>query len=97
MLITQVLVNMFTSVLSSTPSDSQGLTALAAWILCTMILVFVALLLYVVVLVNMRRDMRRTGIDMERQSLDLDPIFLVVHVLLFIIFLVTYSIVSVSI
>ena len=88
---------MFTSVLSSTPSDSQGLTALAAWILCTMILVFVALLLYVVVLVNMRRDMRRTGIDMERQSLDLDPIFLVVHVLLFIIFLVTYSIVSVSI
>ena len=88
---------MFTSVLSSTPSDSQGLTSLAAWILCTMILVFVALLLYVVVLVNMRRDMRRTGIDMERQSLDLDPIFLVVHVLLFIIFLVTYIIVSVSI
>ena len=88
---------MFTSVLSSTPSDSQGLTALAAWILCTMILVFVALLLYVVVLVNMRRHIRRTGIDMERQSLDLDPIFLVVHVLLFIIFLVTYSIVSVSI
>ena len=90
---------MFTSVLSSTPSDSQGLTALAAWILCTMILVFVALLLYVVVLVNMRRDMRTAGSEMEleRQSLDLDPIFLVVHVLLFIIFLVTYSIVSVSI
>ena len=96
MIITQVLVNMFTSVLSSTPSDSQGLTALAAWILGTMILVFVALLLYVVVLVKMRRGMRRTGSDMERQSLDLDPIFLVIHVLLFIIFLFTYSIVSVS-
>ena len=87
---------MFTSVLSSTPSDSQGLTALAAWILGTMILVFVALLLYVVVLVNMRRGMRRTGSDIETQSLDLDPIFLVIHVLLFIIFLFTYSIVSVS-
>ena len=96
MIITQVLVNMFTSVLSSTPSDSQGLTALAAWILGTMILVFVALLLYVVVLVNMRRGMRRTGSDIETQSLDLDPIFLVIHVLLFIIFLFTYSIVSVS-
>ena len=88
---------MFTSVLSSTPSDSQGLTALATWILCTMILVFVALLFYVVVLVNMRRGLRRTGSDMEKQSLDLDPIFLVVHVLLFIIFLVTYTIVSISI
>ena len=97
MLITQVLVNMFTSVLSSTPSDSQGLTALAAWILCTMILVFVALLLYVVVLINMRRGLRRTSSDLERQSLDLDPIFLVAHVLLFIIFLVMYTIVSVSI
>ena len=88
---------MFTSVLSSTPSDSQGLTALAAWILCTMILVFVALLLYVAVLINMRQGMRRTSSETERQSLDLDPIFLVVHVLLFIIFLVTYTIVSVSI
>ena len=88
---------MFTSVLSSTPSDSQGLTALAAWILCTMILVFVALLLYVVVLINMRRGLRRTSSDLERQSLDLDPIFLVAHVLLFIIFLVMYTIVSVSI
>ena len=88
---------MFTSVLSSTPSDSQGLTALAAWILCTMILVFVALLLYVVVLINMRRGLRRTSSDLERQSLDLDLIFLVAHVLLFIIFLVMYTIVSVSI
>ena len=88
---------MFTSVLSSTPSDSQGLTSLAAWILCTMILVFVALLLYVVVLINMRRGLRRTSSDLERQSLDLDLIFLVAHVLLFIIFLVMYTIVSVSI
>ena len=88
---------MFTSVLSSTPSDSQGLTSLAAWILCTMILVLVALLLYVVVLINMRRGLRRTSSDLERQSLDLDPIFLVAHVLLFIIFLVMYTIVSVSI
>ena len=46
---------MFNSVLSSTPSDATGLTALALWILTCIIFVFIALVFYVVILINMRR------------------------------------------
>ena len=97
-IITKVLVNMFTSVLLTTPSDSKGLTALAIWILSTILLVFTALLLYIVVLIEMRRVARRTSSnENERRSLDLDPVFLAVHLTMFAIFLLTYTIVFASI
>ena len=46
---------MFNSAMSTTPSDSTGLTALAIWILSCIVFVFVALLFYVFILVNMKR------------------------------------------
>ena len=46
---------MFNSALSTTPSDSTGLTALAIWILSCIVFVFIALLFYVVILVNLKR------------------------------------------
>ena len=46
---------MFNSALSTTPSDSTGLTALAIWILSCIVFVFIALLFYVVILVDMKR------------------------------------------
>ena len=46
---------MFNSALSTTPSDSTGLTALAVWILSCIVFVFIALLFYVVILVNLKR------------------------------------------
>ena len=89
---------MFTSVLSTTPSDSKGLTALAIWILSTILLVFAALLLYIAVLIKMRRGTRRTnGSENEKRLIDLDPIFLLTHLSMFAIFLVTYTIVFASI
>ena len=89
---------MFTSVLSTTPSDSKGLTALATWILSTILLVFAALLLYIAVLIKMRRGTRRTnGSENEKRLIDLDPIFLLTHLSMFAIFLVTYTIVFASI
>ena len=89
---------MFTSVLSTTPSDSKGLTALAIWILSTILLVFAALLLYIAVLIKMRRGTRRTSIsENEKGLLDLDPIFLLTHLTIFAIFLITYTIVFASI
>ena len=71
-----------------------GLTALAIWILSTILLVFTALLLYIAVLINMRR---KISSENEKGVLDLDPIFLVVHLALFAIFLLTYTIVFASI
>ena len=94
----KVLVNMFTSVLSNTPSDSKGLTALALWILSTILLVFLALILYIALLINMRRVTSRTSSsENERRSLDLDPIFLAAHVTISATFLLTYTIVFASI
>ena len=46
---------MFNSALSTTPSDSTGLTALAIWILSCIVFVFIALLFYVVILVNLKK------------------------------------------
>ena len=90
---------MFTSVLSTTPSDSKGLTALAIWILSTILLVFAALLLYIAVLIKMRRASRKTNNsnENEKRFLDLDPIFLLIHFTMFAIFLITYTIVFASI
>ena len=58
--ILKVLVNMFNSVLSTTPSDTSGLTALAVWILFCIIFVFIALFFYVVILVKTKRQNRKT-------------------------------------
>ena len=46
---------MLNSAMSTTPSDSTGLTALAIWILSCIVFVFIALLFYVLILVNMKR------------------------------------------
>ena len=91
----QVLVTMFTNVLSDTPSEPKGLTALAIWILGSLILVFIALLLYVFILVNMRRLAKKTSTESsseEKSRFDFDSIFLLAHLSLFAIFLFVYAI-----
>ena len=87
----QVLVTMFTNVLSNSPSDPKGLTALAIWILGSLILVFIALLLYVAILVNMRRMAKKTGSSEEKSRVDFDSIFLLAHLTLFAIFIIVYA------
>ena len=88
---------MFTNVLSNTPSEPRGLTALAIWILGSLILVFTALLLYVFILLNMKRLAKKTStgsISAEKsRKVDFDSIFLVVHLALFAIFIIVYTIV----
>ena len=57
------------------------LTALAIWILGSLILVFIALILYVFILVNMRRMAKKTtntGSE-EKSKVDFDSIFLLAH------------------
>ena len=93
---------MFNSAVTSTPSASSGLTALSAWILSCICLVKLALVFYVVILVNMKRLGKKTKPDtrppVDRESskksflnsIDLDPLFLVVHFVVVCLFFVTY-------
>ena len=73
----------------------EGLTALAIWILGSLSLVFVALLLYVLILVNMKRLARRTGTKLigtsgDEGRVDFDSIFIFAHPTLFAIFIISY-------
>ena len=78
--------------------DLEGLTALAIWILGSLTLVFVALLLYVLILVNMKRLARRTGTKLigtsgDEGRVDFDSIFILAHPTLFAIFIISYFLV----
>ena len=94
---------MFNSAISSTPTASSGLTALAVWILGCIIFVKLALTFYVVILVNAKRISKRTNpesLDKERSSkskeenpIDLDPLFLGIHFVAFGLFIMTYLLV----
>jgi hypothetical protein len=92
-----VLVNMLNSVLTSTPADANGLTALSIWILACIGFVFVALLFYVFILVGMKRRMKKeaTGptADREGTEVDWDPGFLALHVASFTLFTVIYTVI----
>ena len=90
-----MLVNLFNSALATTPSDATSLTVLAKWILCCITFVFIALIFYVVILVNQRRrgsrsnDSKVSAADAKSQTknqIDLDPLFLVVHLVSFGVF-----------
>ena len=90
---------MFNSAISSTPTASSGLTALAVWILGCIIFVKLALTFYVVILVNVKRNSKRTNpetLDKERSSkskenpIDLDPLFLGIHSVAFGLFIMVY-------
>lgn len=94
----QVLVNLFNSALATTPSDATRLTVLAKWILSCITFVFIALLFYVVILVNAKKrdksnDSKVSSAKSQSPSdaktaIDLDPLFLVVHLLSFALFTV---------
>ena len=94
----QVLVNLFNSALATTPSDATSLTVLAKWILSCITFVFIALLFYVVILVNAKKrdksnDSKVSSAKSQSPSdakteIDLDPLFLVVHLLSFALFTV---------
>ena len=89
----QVLVNLFNSALATTPSDATRLTVLAKWILSCITFVFIALLFYVVILVNAKKRDKVSSAKSQSPSdaktaIDLDPLFLVVHLLSFALFTV---------
>ena len=97
-----MLVNLFNSALATTPSDATSLTVLAKWILCCITFVFIALIFYVVILVDQRRrgsrsnDSKVSAADAKSQSdtkkqIDLDPLFLVVHLVSFGVFTIACS------
>ena len=98
--IPQMLVNLFTSALSTTPSD--GLTALTTWILTCIFFVFVALLFYVVILLRIRANSKVGPSETEKCNstqkksktpIDLDISFLLVHLVSFGFFVIVYSLV----
>ena len=90
---------MFYSALSTTPSNSTGLTPLAVWILSCIVFAFIALLFYVVVIINIKRISKTTYLKKEglydqspdnpKSLLDLDPLFLAIHILAFVFFTIT--------
>ena len=88
---------MFNSAVSSTPTASSRLTALAAWILGCICFVKLALTFYVLILVNAKRLGKRTNPldDKEGKSkssgnpIDLDPLFFGIHFLAFGLFIMT--------
>ena len=94
----QVLVNLFNSALATTPSDATRLTVLAKWILSCITFVFIALLFYVVILVNAKKRDKSNDSKVSsaksrspsdaKTAIDLDPLFLVVHLLSFALFTV---------
>ena len=94
----QVLVNLFNSALATTPSDATSLTVLAKWILSCITFVFIALLFYVVILVNAKKRNKSNDSKVSlaksqspsdaKTAIDLDPLFLVVHLLSFALFTV---------
>ena len=106
MFFTKVLVNLFTSALWTTPSDSIGLTALAAWILACIIFVFIALIFYVVILLKIRADNhkvssfedKKSNLNLRntKSSIDLDILFLMVHLASFGLFIMTYCFVYIA-
>ena len=91
-------MNLFNSALATTPSDATSLTVLAKWILSCITFVFIALLFYVVILVNAKKrdksnDSKVSSAKIQSHSdaktvIDLDPLFLVVHLLSFAFFTV---------
>ena len=87
---------MFNSAVSSTPTASSRLTALAAWILGCICFVKLALTFYVLILVNAKRLGKRTNPLDERKPkssgnpIDLDPLFFGIHFLAFGLFIMTY-------
>ena len=94
----QMLVNLFTSALSTTPSD--GLTALTTWILTCIFFVFVALLFYVVILLRIRANSKVASSEngkcnsaqkKSKTPIDLDIFFLLVHLVSFGFFVIVYS------
>ena len=88
---------MFNSALSTTPSDSSGLTALAVWILSCIIFVFIALFFYVVILVKTKGMNKKSNPEIlplgkakSNKPFDIDPLFLVIHIVAFALFVMTY-------
>ena len=91
---------MFNSALSSTPSDSTGLTALAVWIFSCIIFVFAALLLYVVILVDIKTLEKRVKSNIKpyqsnekdtvKKRADFDQMFLIAHLVSFAAFVLVY-------
>ena len=88
---------MFNSALSSTPSDSTGLTALAVWIFSCIIFVFVDLLHFVVILVDIKRLVKSNiklyqsnENDTVKRRADFDQMFLIAHLVSFAAFVMAY-------
>ena len=97
-----VLVNIFNSVNATTPSEADGLTSLAHWIVACIVFSFSSLMSYVAILFKMKIPTKIKKQDdqsgkntflpepVKPKLFDLDLKLLVANVLVFILFSVTY-------
>ena len=101
-----VLVNIFNSVVATTPSDADGLTALAFWIVACIIFTFASLLSYVFILIKMKipkkiteehaakkqflQDPEKNKFLHKRPNLDLDIALLLLNMTIFLLFVIIY-------
>ena len=91
------MVNLFNSVLEATPSDATGLTALALWILVCILFVLAALLFFLLMLGIQRRRKETKGVVAFNEEFQVredrsDKIFLTLHVMAFLVFVIIYFI-----
>ena len=89
-----VLVNIFNSVLVSTPSEPGQLTALALWIVACISFVFFSLLSYVFILIRLRWFQRKSEEesydDGKKPEVNIDLIMLGINVVTFLGFTIIY-------
>ena len=99
-----MLVNIFNSVNATTPSEADGLTALAQWIVACIIFSFTSLMSYVFILLRMKIPKKIANDDPttdkkkflpepekpKERLLDLDMKLLLVNMTMFMFFALTY-------
>ena len=93
-----VLVNIFNSVIESTPREAEGLTAITIWILGMMFFVFISFIGYLIILLRLKilhskrynevADGVRT--DPVRQNSIIDFIMLATSCVVFCLFVTIY-------
>ena len=94
-----VLVNIFNSMLTTTPGEADGLTALAVWIVACIIFVFLSLLSYVFILARMKMPKKvktafeKLSVEKKKDFVDADTVFLVINSVMFLVFLFVYTII----
>ena len=82
-----VLVNIFNSVVATTPGEADGLTALIIWIMACITFTFFSLLSYVFILARTKWFLTDEQDECcSKRGIDLDLILLIFNITSFVIF-----------